>query len=85
MFITLDWPNYQDGFDVVIAALNAVKGAMSSWLSSCAYVYLFEYLGTPMKQDILSITQGEKRIFSYMSQTLGLMADLDLGKLSVGV
>ena len=38
-----------------------------------------------MKQDILSITQGEKRIFSYMSQTLGLMADLDLGKLSVGV
>ena len=38
-----------------------------------------------MKQDILSITKGEKRIFSYMSQTLGLMADLDLGKLSVGV
>lgn len=33
-----------------------------------------------MKQDICSMTLGDKRIFSYFSVALGLMADLDLGK-----
>lgn len=32
-----------------------------------------------MKQDICSLTIGEKRIFTFMTQALGLMADLDLG------
>ena len=32
-----------------------------------------------MKQDICSVTIGDKRVFSYFSVALGLMADLDLG------
>jgi sphingosine kinase len=32
-----------------------------------------------MPLDLFSITQGDKRNFSYMSQAIGLMADLDLG------
>lgn len=32
-----------------------------------------------MKIDIFSMTQDGKRTLSYMSQTIGLMADLDLG------
>ncbi|EJD02318.1 uncharacterized protein FOMMEDRAFT_168804 [Fomitiporia mediterranea MF3/22] len=50
----------EDGFDVAIACLNAIKGKQ-------------------MKQDIFSITLGDKRVFAYFSITLGLMADLDLG------
>lgn len=32
-----------------------------------------------MKLDICSIIQGEKRSFSFLSQAIGLMADIDLG------
>lgn len=32
-----------------------------------------------MKVDILAFTQGGKRTISFMSQALGLMADLDVG------
>jgi len=32
-----------------------------------------------MPVDLFSVTQGEKRSFSFFSQSLGLMADLDLG------
>jgi sphingosine kinase len=32
-----------------------------------------------MKVDLFSMTQGEKRSVSFMSQAVGLMADLDLG------
>ena len=32
-----------------------------------------------MKQDICSVTIDDKRVFSYFSVALGLMADLDLG------
>jgi sphingosine kinase len=32
-----------------------------------------------MKVDLFSMTQGGKRSLSFMSQALGLMADLDLG------
>ncbi|VDB83012.1 unnamed protein product [Peniophora sp. CBMAI 1063] len=35
--------------------------------------------GRPMAVDVCSIVQDGKRTFSYMSQCLGLMADLDLG------
>lgn len=38
------------------------------------------YTGKPMKQDICSMTIDDKRIFTFMSQALGLMADLDLGE-----
>ncbi len=32
-----------------------------------------------MAMDIFSMTQGDKRYMSFMSQALGLMADIDLG------
>ncbi|KAF8163335.1 ATP-NAD kinase-like domain-containing protein [Crassisporium funariophilum] len=35
--------------------------------------------GKPMKVDLFSMTQGGKRTISFMSQALGLMADLDIG------
>ncbi|PFH54314.1 hypothetical protein AMATHDRAFT_44835 [Amanita thiersii Skay4041] len=50
----------RDGFDVVAAALNVIKGS-------------------PMHVDVFSVTQQNKRTISFMSQALGLMADLDLG------
>lgn len=51
---------FQDGFDVVAATLNAIKGK-------------------PMNVDVFSVTQGGSRSISFMSQSLGLMADLDIG------
>ncbi|KAL0570248.1 sphinganine kinase lcb4 [Marasmius crinis-equi] len=50
----------KDGFDVVAAAINAIKGS-------------------PMTVDLLLVTQNGKSSISFMSQTVGLMADLDLG------
>ncbi|KAF9483786.1 hypothetical protein BDN70DRAFT_873404 [Pholiota conissans] len=50
----------EEGFDVLAAALNAIKGQ-------------------PMKVDVFSVTQGGRRSISFMSQALGLMADLDIG------
>ncbi|OBZ75597.1 Sphingoid long chain base kinase 4 [Grifola frondosa] len=35
--------------------------------------------GHPMKIDLFSVTQKDQRYLSFMSQTLGLMADADLG------
>ncbi|KAH8116937.1 ATP-NAD kinase-like domain-containing protein [Phellopilus nigrolimitatus] len=35
--------------------------------------------GKPMKLDICSTTIGDERVFTYMSQAMGLMADVDLG------
>ncbi|KAF9500827.1 hypothetical protein BDN71DRAFT_1381184 [Pleurotus eryngii] len=35
--------------------------------------------GTPMKVDLFSLVQNKKRSISFMSQALGLMADLDIG------
>jgi len=36
-------------------------------------------IGQPMKVDLFSFTQDHKRSISFMSQSLGLMADLDIG------
>ncbi|KIP09577.1 hypothetical protein PHLGIDRAFT_126171 [Phlebiopsis gigantea 11061_1 CR5-6] len=35
--------------------------------------------GLPMNVDVCSVTQGDKRFFSFMTQAIGLMAELDLG------
>jgi sphingosine kinase len=35
--------------------------------------------GRPMAIDLLSILQNDKRTFSFLSQAVGLMADVDLG------
>ncbi|CAE6418631.1 unnamed protein product [Rhizoctonia solani] len=51
---------WQDGFDVALAALNAIKGQR-------------------MPYDLCSFTQDGKTSISFLSQAIGLMADLDLG------
>ncbi|KAF7323004.1 DAGKc domain-containing protein [Mycena chlorophos] len=58
--LSLNILGFDDGFDVGVAALNAVKGL-------------------PMKVDLCSVTQNGKRTISFMSQAMGLMADLDIG------
>nr|GAT58647.1 predicted protein [Mycena chlorophos] len=58
--LSLNILGFDDGFDVCVAALNAVKGL-------------------PMKVDLCSVTQNGKRTISFMSQAMGLMADLDIG------
>ena len=61
-----------------IAALNAVKGDLLRFFLTSHSSISFE--GKPMKQDVCSLTfSGKKRIYTFMSQALGLMADLDLG------
>ncbi|KAJ7685209.1 ATP-NAD kinase-like domain-containing protein [Mycena polygramma] len=57
-----------EGFDVCAAALNVVKGKLTL---DCA--------GLPMQVDLFSLTQNGKRTMSFMSQGMGLMADLDIG------
>ena len=37
------------------------------------------FKGKPMRLDVSSVTIGDQRIFSYMSQAIGLVADADLG------
>lgn len=32
-----------------------------------------------MNIDVCSVTQNDKRVLSYLSQAIGLMAELDLG------
>lgn len=32
-----------------------------------------------MPVDVASVTQGDKRILSFMTQAIGLMSELDLG------
>lgn len=39
----------------------------------------YRVLGRPMKVDVFSVVQNGKRTISFMSQALGLMADLDIG------
>ncbi|CAE6433423.1 unnamed protein product [Rhizoctonia solani] len=50
----------EDGFDVAVAALNAIKGRR-------------------MPYDLCSFTQDGETSVSFLSQAIGLMADLDLG------
>ncbi|KAG8708865.1 sphinganine kinase lcb4 [Ceratobasidium sp. 394] len=50
----------KEGFDVALAALNAIKGKKMSY-------------------DLCSFTQGGETSVSFLSQAIGLMADLDLG------
>lgn len=58
--LSLNLLGIEEGFDVMAATLNAIKGQ-------------------PMKVDLFSMTQGGKRSVSFMSQAVGLMADLDIG------
>jgi sphingosine kinase len=66
----------QYGFDVTRAALNVIKGMM---IGTFGDVLPDSTSGQPMKVDLFSFTQGNKRSISFMSQSLGLMADLDIG------
>ncbi|KAJ6465068.1 ATP-NAD kinase-like domain-containing protein [Mycena vitilis] len=44
-----------------------------------AYAALNAIKGQPIPLDICSVTQGDTRIYSFLSQAFGLMADLDMG------
>ncbi|KAJ7783404.1 ATP-NAD kinase-like domain-containing protein [Mycena olivaceomarginata] len=44
-----------------------------------AYAALNAIKGQPMPLDVCSVTQGDTRIYSFLSQAFGLMADLDMG------
>ena len=61
-----------------VAALNAVKGLhriLVAWLAR-AYDPI---IGKSMDVDLFSMVQRDKRYISFMCQSLGLMANLDLG------
>lgn len=45
--------------------------------ASLAALAIVKGVSTPM--DLISITQGDKRFLSFLSQTLGIMAEADLG------
>ncbi|KAJ7449854.1 ATP-NAD kinase-like domain-containing protein [Mycena latifolia] len=67
--LSLNLLGIADGFDVSAAALNVVKEQ-----------YHFRApQGLPMNVDVFSLTQNGKRTISFMSQAMGLMADLDIG------
>lgn len=69
--------------------ISSSMALMSRWLLStllrvrmtmCMRVISTDHAtGQPMKVDLFSFTQGNKRSISFMSQSLGLMADLDIG------
>ena len=61
-----------------LACLNVIKGDSSQ---SIPQVITYTPLGSPMQIDVCSVSQGDKRFFSTLTQALGLMADLDLGTL----
>lgn len=61
-----------------LACLNVIKGEFPQ---SRRQIITYTPLGSPMQIDVCSVSQGDKRIFSTLSQALGLMADLDLGTL----
>ncbi|KAJ7241670.1 ATP-NAD kinase-like domain-containing protein [Mycena haematopus] len=44
-----------------------------------AYAALNAIKGQPIPLDICSVSQGQTRIYSFLSQAVGLMADLDMG------
>ena len=52
----------------------SLTGTDSGSMASLAYI---KGLRTPM--DLVSITQGDKRILSSLSQSFGIIADTDLG------
>ncbi|KAG7092503.1 hypothetical protein E1B28_008854 [Marasmius oreades] len=58
--LSLNLMGIKDGFDVVAASINAIKGK-------------------PISVDLFLITQSGKSSISFMSQSVGLMADLDVG------
>ncbi|KAJ4000735.1 ATP-NAD kinase-like domain-containing protein [Lentinula boryana] len=58
--LSLNLLGIEDGFDVVAASLNVIKGS-------------------PMPVDVFCFTQNGQRTISFMSQAVGLMADVDLG------
>jgi sphingosine kinase len=35
--------------------------------------------GRPMKADLFSVTMDSNRVYSFMSQAMGLMAEVDIG------
>ena len=60
--------------------LECIKRYVSSSLGNPNALFRI-YAGRPTKLDMCTVTQDGKRSFSFLSQALGLMADLDFGEL----
>ncbi|KAG9318888.1 ATP-NAD kinase-like domain-containing protein [Chiua virens] len=74
--LSLNILGLHDGLDPCAAALNVLKGMSSSFwtldiMSEC-------FSGQPMKVDLFSFTQGNQKRVSFMSQAVGLSADVDI-------
>ena len=61
------------------AALNVIKGVFAYAICIELATLTPEIIGKPMSIDLFSILQGGKRYVSFMCQSLGLMANCDLG------
>ncbi|KAG9289871.1 hypothetical protein G9A89_015451 [Geosiphon pyriformis] len=69
--------------------LGVIPGGTGNALSVCLlgeekglsaqHAVLSIIKGHPLKLDVCSITQGEKRYFSFLSQNFGIIADIDIG------
>ncbi|KAI9574238.1 ATP-NAD kinase-like domain-containing protein [Boletus coccyginus] len=68
--LSLNILGLRDGLDPCAAALNVLKGSRAVMSESSS--------GRPMKIDLFSFTQGNQKRISFMSQTVGLMSDLDV-------
>ena len=60
-----------------LGCLNVIKGVLTQFVGQAV---AYTSLGKPMRMDVCSISQGDKRVFSTLAQALGLLADVDLGK-----
>ncbi|CAG8570726.1 6607_t:CDS:2, partial [Diversispora eburnea] len=78
----------EDAMDVKIP-LGIIPAGSGNALNIClhgdncgfdvAHSTLTVIKGVPMEIDICSVTQGDKRFFSFLTQSYGIVADCDLG------
>ncbi|CAG8826283.1 5973_t:CDS:2 [Gigaspora margarita] len=66
----------RENLNDVTIPIGVIPAGSGNALNICLHG---EAVCVPMKIDVCSITQGDKRFFSFMSQTYGVIADCDLG------
>lgn len=68
---------------VAVAQLPCGTGNAMSWnlngTKSCSMAALVMVKGIRTPLDLVSVTQGERRIISFLSQAIGIVAETDLG------
>ena len=65
----------KDMDNVALASLLVLKGKLTS-LFLQAIIELWS--GRAMPLDVMSVTQGKKHYYSFLSQSFGLMAEIDV-------